>query len=288
LRLRFVVGRLSMARLLPGRDRLLLIPELHEDPAPRERYREVLLSEPAHQVEGLARRLALRQRHRVDSDTSLDCLAHLRRRTEESIRRHLATNPLMRATEVVGLDEEAHSPLAVRVVREYRPRQKLFPQRLPEPLDLAERLGVVRAALQVLDTLTPKLLRKFRLPSPRHVLATLVRQHLARRSVLRDPTSQRLHHQRRALMVRHHQRHQVPRVVVHEGRHVQPLVPSQQKREYVRLPQLVRLRSLKRLRLRLLLSYGLRHSFEDSFLMQDATHALLRQWNPFEAFELVP
>jgi hypothetical protein len=59
----------------------------------------------------------------------------------------------MRTTEVVRLHEEAHPTLAVLEVREHGPGKKLVPQRLPEPLGLAERLGVVRPALDVVDAL---------------------------------------------------------------------------------------------------------------------------------------
>src|SRR5205814_5929976 len=108
--------------------------------------------------------------------------------------------PLMRAAEVVGLDEEADPPLAVLEVREDRPREKLLPQRLPEALDLAQRLRMVRPALDVPDALAAQLFLEIRVTAPGHVLAPLVRQHLPRSAVLRDPTSQRFQHQRRALV----------------------------------------------------------------------------------------
>lgn len=56
--------------------------------------------------------------------------------------------------------------------------------------------------------------------------------------------------------MRQRQAHQVTRVIVQEGCDVHPLVSAQQKREQVRLPQLVRLGTLEarqlalRLRLR--------------------------------------
>jgi hypothetical protein len=58
-------------------------------------------------------------------------------------------------------------------------------------------------------------------------------------------------------MVGHHQRYDVPRVVVHEGGHVQPLVPPQQKREDVRLPELIRFRAFETMRRRTRLSRDL-------------------------------
>ena len=46
-------------------------------------------------------------------------------------------------------------------------------------------------------------------------------------------------------MVRHHQRHDVARAVVHEGGDVQALMAAQEEGEDVRLPELVRLRALE-------------------------------------------
>ena len=126
----------------------------------------------------------------------LDCGSHLRCRPEETIRRHRAPDPLVRATEVVRLHEETHASLAVLEVRENRPRQKLVPKRLPEALGLAQRLRVVRAALDVVDPLAAKLLLEVRLAAPGDVLTALIGQHLARRSVLRNPSRERLEHER--------------------------------------------------------------------------------------------
>jgi hypothetical protein len=47
---------LLILHLRHQRDRLLAIPELHEEAATGERDRKIALPEPAHQVEGLPRR----------------------------------------------------------------------------------------------------------------------------------------------------------------------------------------------------------------------------------------
>lgn len=151
----------------------------------------------------------------------------------------------MGSAEVVGLDEERNTALAILEVRKDRPREKFFPQRLPESLDLSQGLRMVRSALDVTDALTMKLRLEIGVTAPRDVLAPLIRQHLSRSTVFRDSPRQRLQDQRRSLMVRHYQRHEVPRVVVHEGGHVKTLMPPQEKSEDVRLPELVRLRSLE-------------------------------------------
>jgi hypothetical protein len=191
----------------------------------------------------------------------LDGRSHLGRGPEESVRGHRPRDALVRPPEVVGLDEERDPPLAVLEVREDRPREKLLPQRLPETFDLSQGLWMVGPALDVADALSPELLLEVRVASPRDVLASLVGQDLTRGAVLRDPPRQRLQDQRGPLVVRHHQRHHVPRVVVHEGCHVQPVVTSQEKREDVRLPQLVRFRPLESMRGRTRLGRRLGYGF---------------------------
>jgi hypothetical protein len=60
-------------------------------------------------------------------------------------------------------------------------------------------------------------------------------------------------------------------VIIQERRDVEPLVPSQQKREQIRLPQLVRLGSLEASRERLLAR--LRGStFAQAFRVQHSAH----------------
>ncbi len=104
---------------------------------------------------------------------------------------------------------------------------------------------MLRPALHMPDALTPELLLEVRLPPPGRVLPALVRQHLLRRAVRRHPTRQRLQHQLAPLMVRQRMADHIARVVVHESAQVQPLLPPQQKREKVRLPQLIRCRPLE-------------------------------------------
>jgi hypothetical protein len=194
----------------------------------------------------------------------------------------------VRTPEVVGLHEERDPTLAILEVGKDRPREKLLPQRLPETLDLPQRLGMVRPALDVPDPLAAQLLLEVRVPAPGHVLAPLVRQHLARRPVLGNPPRQRLQYQRRALVVRHHQGHQVPRVVVHEGGHVQTLMPPQEKREDVRLPELIRLRALESMLGRTRLGHCLGYFLQQTFFVEDPPHRRLRHPQPLEARHHVP
>jgi hypothetical protein len=137
----------------------------------------------------------LRQRHGVVRYPLFDHLPHLRGGSKETVRRHRPRNPLVRPPEVVGLNKQRQAPLAVFEIRTHRPRQKLLPQRLPEAFDLAQRLRVVRAALDVPDALPPQLPLEIRVPTPGHVLPPLVREHLLGRTVLRNAARERLQDQ---------------------------------------------------------------------------------------------
>jgi hypothetical protein len=229
----------------------------------------------------------MRQLQRVASNRLLDRFPHLRARSEEAVRRHQPTQRLVRALEVVRPEVQLQPPGAVHEVGEHRPRQELLPQRLPEALNLSQCLRVLRPALHMGDTLPPQLAAELTLPAPHRVLPPLVRQDLPRRSVRRDPPEQGLHHQARLLMVRQRVAHDEPRVVVHERRQVDPLVPAQQEREDVALPELVRLRALEasgsglRLRQR---GPALR---KQALFVEDATHRCLRHAEATEARQQV-
>jgi hypothetical protein len=207
----------------------------------------------------------------------------VRRRPEESVRGHQTIERLVRPLEVVVLDVQAQPPLAVCEISEDRARQEFFPQRLPEPLDFSQGLRMLRPALAVRDAVAPQLLLERALPAPHRVLPPVVGQRFPRHPIICDPSRQRLHHQLTALVVRQRIRHQVPRVVVHEARQVQPLVPSQQKREDVRLPKLIRLRALETTR-SVLARWRRRPCLRDKpLLVQDAPHLALGYAKRFEA-----
>jgi hypothetical protein len=251
-----------------------LVPHLHAQLAAGRCDAQVAVAHATHDVKGLSGRLLERQPERVGLHGLLDRRPHVRRRLEESIRGHQPLDALMRTLEVVRVDEKPQSPIAIREVGKDSSTQEFLPKRFPESLHLAERLRVLRSALDVTDALAPQLLLEVGLPAPRRVLAPLVGQDLLRRAVLRDPARQRLHHQRRALVVRHRPGHDEARVVVHEGCQVKPLVASEQKREDVRLPHLVGCRSLEASRPVLVLRRR-RARLDEPRLVQDAAHLCL-------------
>lgn len=248
--------------------------------------RQVAIAEATDEVERFLRLLLVRETERVLGHALLDHRAHLRRRAEEAIRGHEPTERLMRPLEVVALDEERDALVAVGEVGKHRPRQKLVPERLPESLHLAHRLRVLRSALHVADAVQAELLLEVRLAAPRGVLPTLIRQHLLRLAVRRDASLEGLHHQLRPLMMREVMRHHEARVVVHEGRQVQALVTPQQKREDVRLPELVRLRALEASRWMMPRSRH-RARLDQPCLVEDPPHLALRNAERLEARERV-
>lgn len=253
----------------------LLVTDLHAQARAGCRDAQVAIAQATHDVKGLPRRLLERQPHRVRGHVLLDRRPHVRRRLEEAVRGDEPLDPLMRALEVVRVDVQTQPPLAVGVVAEDRPREKLLPQRLPEALHFAQRLRVLRPALDVTDPLTSQLLLEVRLASPRRVLPSLIGQDLARRAPRRDGTLQRLHHKTGSLVMRHRPAHQETRVVVHEGRHVEAIVASQKEGEDVRLPHLVGRRPLEAPRRVIARRRRRRCLVDEALLVQDPPHLRL-------------
>jgi hypothetical protein len=169
--------------------------ELHVQPAALRRDGQIAIAEATHEIERLPRRLLQRESRCILGDVLLDRCTHLRRRAEESISRHQAGERLVRSLEVVRVDEERQAPLQISKVGKHGARQKLVPQRLPEALDLAERLRMLRPRLHVRDPFAPQLLFEFRRAAPRRVLTALVSEDLAWHSVRADSSTERLHHQ---------------------------------------------------------------------------------------------
>jgi len=77
-------------------------------------------------------------------------------------------------------------------------------------------------------------------------------------------------------------------VIIQERRHVQPLVPAQQEREQIRLPQLVGLRSLEVLHHGLALNPSRHHLRLDAFGLQHPAHGRRRYADPQEPPHHVP
>lgn len=178
------------------------VSELHAQPASFSGDGQSPVAELAHQVEGLSRRLLAREPQRVLRDVLLHRLAHHRSRAEEAVRRHESSERLVRPLEVVAVDEDGEPSLTVFEVGEDGAREKLLPERLPEALNLPERLRMLRAAGDVADAVLTQRLLKPRLSAPRLVLPALVRQHFLRRAPVGNSALEGFQHQRGLLVVR--------------------------------------------------------------------------------------
>ena len=97
--------------------------------------------------------LAQRQLKRVLLAALLDRLFHIRRNPVKPVRRAGPVNPLVGPLVVVIADPVVKTLAGIGEAREHRVLQELRPDRLPEPLDFAQRHGVVRSGTDVGHTL---------------------------------------------------------------------------------------------------------------------------------------
>jgi hypothetical protein len=110
-----------------------------------------LLPHPPHQVEGALRLPAERELEHVLLDAALDHLPQLLRDAEEAVGRAEPLQGLVGPPVVVVLHPEPH-PLAGRLEAvELRAHQELLPDGFPEAFDLAQRHGMMRPALDVVN-----------------------------------------------------------------------------------------------------------------------------------------
>jgi hypothetical protein len=98
----------------------VLLADAHAHAAFGRRDRQLAIAELTDQVEGLLRLLLPRQAQRVVADVALDRLAHRRRSLKVAVGGHQPRKRLVRAVEIVVVDEVAEPPLAVRIVGEDR------------------------------------------------------------------------------------------------------------------------------------------------------------------------
>jgi hypothetical protein len=158
--------------------------------------RKTLVTELPDDVERFARGLLQCEPQLVRLHRTLDLGAHVCGGLEEAVRRDQPVERLMRSLEVVVADEVVEPSLRVDHVGKHGATEKLVPQRLPETLDLAERLRMLRTTADVLHAQPTEQLLEFGLAAPHCVLPTVVGQHLGRVSVRRDAALEGLHHER--------------------------------------------------------------------------------------------
>jgi hypothetical protein len=288
--LRFFVGKSPCGRrgigLLLQWNRLCGVVDVNLEPLLAGGNRKPLIAELADHVKGLARRLLEREPQLIRGHLPLDLFADVRRRLEEAVGGHEPVERLVWPLEVVVADVVLEPALRVDEVGEHRATQKLVPQRLPKPLDLAQCLRVLGAAADVVDARLPQHLLELGLAAPHRVLTAVIGEHLLRLAVRRHRALESLHHERRLLMMCERVPDDKPTVVVHEHAGVQPHVPPKPKREDVRLPKLIRRRPLEAPRLVLPLLCQLRRLTE-ALVQQNPPDLLLRHTERRETSQYV-
>jgi len=150
---------------------------------------------------------------------------------------------------VVMLDPQPY-PLACRLKAvELGSHQELFPDRLPESLDLAQRHGMMGPAFDVMNPVLAQLRLEARRPPPTGVLAALIGEHFLGHAVLSHRPAVHLQHVLRRLAAKHLQPHHIARVIIQKGDEVGVLA-SQAEGEDIGLPHLVGGGALEEARLR--------------------------------------
>jgi hypothetical protein len=131
----------------------------------------------------------------------------------------------VRTLEVVVLYPQFRAFLHVLEPLKQRPVEKLLLDRLPEPLDLALRLRVVRLRPDMPYLHPVHLLLELRNSAPARILPAVVRQHLCRRFVLRYRSPEHLQHIVRLLRHVQAKARYKPRKIVQKADQVHALLP---------------------------------------------------------------
>ena len=153
-----------------------------------------LATHAPHHVKRVHRPAAKSALEGVFRDPLFDRLSQLGGDLEEPVGGTQSPDPLVGPLVVVILYPQRRALDRLIEAVKLRPLQKLPQQRLPEPLDLAQRHRVVRTGTDVLDALFLQFLLKPGLPPPVGVLPPIVGQHLLGNPVLANPAAVGLQH----------------------------------------------------------------------------------------------
>jgi hypothetical protein len=194
-----------------------------------------LAAHAAHHVKGVHRTSPKGELERILLDPLFDRLSQLRSDLEEAVRRAQSPDPLVGSLMVVVLDPQCRAFHGLLEAIELRPLQELPQQRLPEPLDLAQRHRVMRAGTDVFDAFFLQFLLEAGLPPPVGVLPPVVGQDLLGNSVLGHPATISLQYVLGGLASVQPQGGDVAAVIVDEADQV-GIVASQPDRQNVALP----------------------------------------------------
>jgi hypothetical protein len=207
-----------------------------------------LLAHPPHHVERAARLPSQRQFEHVLLNAALDDLAQFLGNGKEAIRWTQPLQGLVRPLVIVMLHPQPH-PFAGRLEAvELRPHQELLPDRLPEPLDLAQGHGMMRPALDVVNPILAQLHFNAGGSAPTGVLAALIGEHLFGHAVLRHRSAVHLQHVLCRLAAKDVQPHHVAGTIIQKSDQVGVLA-SQPEGKDVGLLHLVGSGTLKEARL---------------------------------------
>jgi hypothetical protein len=232
---------------------------------------------PAHapdHVERLLRFATQGQRFHVFRNAAFADATHILLERKEAFRRAQAFDALMGTLVVVVLHPVGNA--FHRALKGFKtgPIQELLPDGFPEPLDLAERHGMVWRTADVMHMVTGQRVLEARLPVPRHILPAIVGQHLLGFTVFTRRPTVHLQHILRGLAPEESQAHDVPGVVINEPDQVGILMIDL-KAEDVALPHLVRRGTLKEPRLlRILLGLPGRFRNRQFVTVQRLAHCL--------------
>jgi hypothetical protein len=199
-----------------------------------------LVAHPAHHIERLPGCAPQRQFFHVRRHGALQhgpqFLAHL----EIPVRRaEPALQALVRPFEVIVFDPVSEPLLRLRKRLELGALQELILQRLPEALDLPERLRVLRLRAEVVHVVAGQLLLELGLPAPSGVLPAVVGEQLLRNPVVAHRLAVTLDDVRRVGAAIQVQPGHVARIVVEKADDIPGLALQREGRD-IALPELVR------------------------------------------------
>ena len=193
----------------------------------------------ANHVERLKRLAPPSQFLHIGRHAPFDGRPHLLLNGEEPVSRREPVQTLVRTFVIVVLHPPGDPGTRLLEGLEAGLFQELILECLPEPLDLAQRHGMMRGTADMKDVILLQLLLELRLPAPTGVLPPVVGQHLLGRAVLRHPLPVEFHHVGAGLTAIHAQRRDVTGVIVNEPNDVRRLSQDGIVRD-VGLPHLVR------------------------------------------------
>ena len=178
----------------------------------------------------------------------IQCFTQFRLDLEKAVCRAQPFDPLMRSAEVIVLDPLVDTATRFVIAAELRTIQKLCPDRLPEPLDLTQRLRMVWLAAEVVNAVLLELLLEPRCASPVGELPAVIGEHFLWHTVFRRRSPVDLQHIFGSLTGVQFQPRDEARVVVDVTNQI-GVASRQSKAEYIHLPHLVRRCALEKTRL---------------------------------------